>query len=358
MRVAVYTITKNEEQFIKRWADSCEEADYRLVVDTGSTDDTVDAAIEAGCNVDFITIRPWRFDDARNASLALLPDDIDLCIALDADEILLPGWRQHLENIDSNITRPRYKYTWSWNLDGSPGLVYSGDKIHARHGYRWKHPVHEVVTPVGIEIQGWCDLEIHHHPDTAKPRGQYFPLLELAAKESPNCDRTAHYLAREYFFHNRLEEAAREFKRHLALPSAVWAPERAKSMRYLAKCLPNETETWLLRATAEDPNRREPWIDLATYHYNNQRWEECYAAVSRALRITGRSLDYLSEAESWGAYPYDIGSIAAWHIGLADISVKLVTEALSRDPNNERLKNNLSWILSNVEGKESLPVVI
>lgn len=349
MRVAVYTITKNEEQFIKRWADSCEEADYRLVVDTGSTDGTVDAAIEAGCNVDFITVRPWRFDDARNASLALLPEDIDLCIALDADEILLPGWRQHLEKIDSNITRPRYKYTWSWNPNGSPGLVYSGDKIHARHGYRWKHPVHEVVTPVGVEIQGWCDLEIHHHPDSTKPRGQYFPLLELAAKESPNCDRTAHYLAREYFFHNRLEEAAREFKRHLALPSAVWAPERAKSMRYLAKCLPNETETWLLRATAEDPNRREPWVDLATYYYNCGQWEECYASASRALRITERALDYLSESEAWGPLPHDLASIALWNMRRPHEALEQGQIAVSKSPTDERLINNVKLIQSFIE---------
>lgn len=110
MKIAVYTITKNEEQFIKRWADSCADADHRLIVDTGSTDNTVSEAIASGCSVASIAIKPWRFDDARNAALALLPEDIDYCIALDADEVLVPGWRQALEKVAADVTRPRYKY--------------------------------------------------------------------------------------------------------------------------------------------------------------------------------------------------------------------------------------------------------
>lgn len=352
MKIAVYTITKNEEHFIKRWAASCIDADYRLVVDTGSTDSTAEVAVETGCEVGFITVRPWRFDDARNSSLALIPDDIDICIALDADEILLPGWREELEKIGPEVTRPRYKYVWSWNPDWSEGLVYAGDKIHSRFGYRWKHPVHEVLTPTGEEVQGWCDLVIHHYPDPLKPRSQYFPLLELAAKESPDCDRTAHYLAREYFFHGRLQEAAKEFKRHLSLPSAVWKPERAKSMRYLAKCLPHDAESWLLKAVAEDPDRRETWVDLASYYYNNQQWSECHYAIERALRITERSLDYLSEAEAWGAYPHDIGAVAAWHIGLVDLAVERTRTAIGLSPSDTRLSDNLKWMLDHLENKK------
>ena len=351
MKIAVYTITKNETQFIKRWADSCAEADYRLIVDTGSTDDTASVAMESGCEVAHITVRPWRFDDARNASLALIPDDIDMCIALDADEVLQPGWRDHLEALDPSITRPRYNYIWSWNSDGSPGLTYGGDKIHSRFGYRWKHPVHETLTSTIKEVQSWCGLEIHHHPDNSKPRSQYFPLLELAAKESPDCDRTAHYLAREYFFNGQLDKAATEFKRHLAMPSAIWKPERAKSMRYLAKCLPHEAETWLLRATAEDPGRREPWVDLASHYYRTGQWTECLAAVTRALSIIDRAMDYLSEPEAWGAYPYDIGSIAAWNSGAKDKAIEYVSMAISMDPGNSRLTSNMDLLVKDLGSK-------
>jgi glycosyltransferase involved in cell wall biosynthesis len=173
VKIAVYTIAKNEEQFVERWAKSCEEADYRFILDTGSTDKTVEMARSAGVEVAVASISPWRFDDARNVSLALLPDDIDICIALDMDEVLVDGWRQEIEKIKPETTRPRYQYTWSWNGD-SPGLQYGGDKIHRRHGYRWKHPVHEVLVPYGEtkETQSWVNLEIHHHADSTKPRSQ------------------------------------------------------------------------------------------------------------------------------------------------------------------------------------------
>ena len=41
MKISVYAICKNEAQFVDRWVDSMSEADTIVVLDTGSTDDTV-----------------------------------------------------------------------------------------------------------------------------------------------------------------------------------------------------------------------------------------------------------------------------------------------------------------------------
>jgi len=75
LKVAVYTIALNEEQFVKPWFESAKEADYLLIADTGSTDGTVKKAKKLGINVIDVRVKPWRFDTARNASLAALPDD-------------------------------------------------------------------------------------------------------------------------------------------------------------------------------------------------------------------------------------------------------------------------------------------
>ena len=301
LKIAVYTIAKDAAGSIADWADSALDADIRVVVDTGSSDATFLLAQGHGCDVHRISVDPWRFDDARNASLALVPADVDLCVALDCDEVLLPGWRDHLERLDPGVTRPRYKYTWSWKPDGTPGLIYIGDKIHARTGYRWKHPVHEVITPTAAEVSAFCGLEIHHHPNGA-PR-DYLGLLELSVSEDPHDDRNAHYYARELWFQDRNAQAAAEFKRHLALPTAVWPPERAKSMRLLAHVEPDHAESWLLRACAEDPSQRESWLDLAAYYYRTGQWQQSLAAAERCLAITERTGDYLSEPEAWGPAP-------------------------------------------------------
>ena len=344
MKIAVYTIALNEKQFIKPWYDSAKEADYLLIADTGSTDGTIEFARELGITVVPISINPWRFDDARNASLSLLPADVDFCIALDMDEVLLPGWRKHLELMSKGTTRPRYKYTWNWNADGTPGLQYGGDKIHARHGYRWKHPVHEVITTDRIdEVQTWVGLEIHHHADNTKPRSQYLPLLAQSIAEDPLDDRNAYYFARELFFYGRYEEAIKEFKRHLSLPKAVWKPERAASMRYIAKMCGEflEAEQWFKKAIEEAPDRREAYVELAKLYYENNRWFDCLEVAEKALDIIDKPLEYLCEEFAWGSAPWDYAAIAAYNLGLSDKAIQYGTKAVELNPNDFRLSTNL-----------------
>jgi tetratricopeptide (TPR) repeat protein len=345
MKIAVYSIALNESQFVQRWYESAKEADYILLADTGSTDDTKEVARSLGIHVVEISIKPWRFDDARNASLAHIPLDIDYCIALDVDEVLAPGWRQHLEDTAKEVTRPRYKYTWSWNDDGSEGLVYGGDKIHARQGYRWKHPVHEVLNSYLIqEVQGWIGLEIHHHPDNSKSRGQYFPMLEMATAEDPEDDRNAHYLGREYYFQGMCDKAKEELQRHLSLKRAQWQPERAASMRYIAKCSQGaEREEWLKRAATECPEGRESWVELAEYYYEQQMWAECYQLSLRALEIKEKPLQYLNDPKAWGSLPYDLAALAAHHLGYKEEALTFGQEALNLSPTDSRLQKNLEF---------------
>lgn len=347
-RVAVYTIALNEEKFVERWYESAKEADYLLIADTGSTDGTRETAIKLGINVIDVTVRPWRFDDARNASLVAIPEDIDYCIALDMDEVLLPGWKNHLvDALHNGWTRPRYQYTWSWEDrdETIPGLQYGGDKIHSRKGYRWVHPVHEVLWSYGDtkETQGWVGLEIHHHPDNTKSRGQYFPLLKMAVDERPEDDRNAYYYARELFFHGMYEEAAKEFKRHLSLPTAVWAPERAASMRYLAKIEPENREEWLIKAIQQAPGRREPLVEMAQHLYSVESWGSCLHYAKKALEIKEKPLDYLCEAFAWGALPWDLAAISSYYDGNKKLALEYGLKALELDPENIRLKNNLKF---------------
>lgn len=342
MKVAVYSIAKDEAAHIERWASSAAEADTIILLDTGSTDGTADLADELRVENYVRTFRPWRFDHARNTALALVPDDVDYCIALDLDEVLIPGWRDALETAHrEGWTRPRYRYTWNWNPDGSPGLVYGGDKIHARHGYTWRHPVHEVITPLGTETQGWVSLEIHHHADHAKSRSQYLPLLRQAVDEDPADDRNAYYYARELHFAGRSDEAICEFHRYLALPRATWDAERSKAMRYLAQLEPDQAERWLLKATAEAPNRREPWVDLAQHYHDTSRWPLCLGAARRALAYTEQPLEYLCEPEAWGAKPHDLAALACWNLGLHADAAHHGQVAVEHDPTDSRLTGNL-----------------
>jgi tetratricopeptide (TPR) repeat protein len=209
--------------------------------------------------------------------------------------------------------------------------------------------VHEVLVPEGIvERQGVVDMEIHHHPDSSKSRGQYLPLLELAVAEDPDDDRNAFYYARELYYYGRREEAVTEFLRHLGLPRATWAPERARSMRFLAELVPEERERWLLRACGECPDRREPWVDLAQHYYRTGEWASCFAAATKALSIGSRPVEYLSEPHAWGSVPWDLAALGAYNLGLD--AVGFGREALDRAPDDQRLRDNLDWYLRRRDG--------
>lgn len=345
LKIAVYAISKNEEQFVERFCASAYEADVILIADTGSTDNTVEKAKECGAAVANICVSPWRFDKARDAALALLPRDIDVCISLDLDEILEPGWREEIERVwTDRTTRLRYKFDWGC------GISFYYEKIHHRHGYHWHHPVHEYPRPDGRieEVYAHTDrLLVSHYPDPTKSRGQYMPLLELAVKEDPRCPRNAFYHARELTFYRRWQEAIVALERYLDMPEANWPNERCYAMRLLAKShaeLGNHDQAlkWARLAVAEAPGTREPWVELSALTYRASMWAESYAAAKSALAITDKAAVYTMDPSVWTEVPYDYASIAAWNLGLKDEARSLCRMALEIAPDDPRLSSNLA----------------
>jgi glycosyltransferase involved in cell wall biosynthesis len=353
MKICVYAISKNEEQFVERFCESAADADLILIADTGSTDDTVALAEDAGATVHHICITPWRFDHARNAALALIPRDIDVCISLDLDEVLEPGWREEIERVwVEGTTRLRYFFDWG------AGIRFRYEKIHARHGYHWHHPVHEYPMPDGRLTEVWADTDmllVSHHPDPSKSRGQYMDLLELSVKEDPRCPRNAFYYARELTFHGRWDEAMAALAKYLGMPEATWQNERCYAMRLMGKAFSevghmDKAETWLHRAAAEAPNTREPWCELSMLMYRQSRWLECYAYAKRALGILDRNLVYTCDPAVWGAQPHDLAAISAHWLGLKDEAIAQGMKAVELAPDDNRLAHNLRWYMG--EGEE------
>ena len=350
MKIAVYTIALNEEKHVERWYNSVKDADYILIADTGSTDKTVEIASNLDIQVIHVKVSPFRFDMARNAALAALPSDTNYCVSLDMDEILTAGWREEVETlpiVDSAIYR--VPLTWNFPEDGSTGLQYGADRLHSRYGIMWKHAAHELVTAYGEtpETRGWVQFGIEHHADATKSRSQYLDMLKINAVESPESDRAAFYYARELYFNAQYEAAAKEFKRHLALPTAKWGPERAASYRYLAKCEPSFALPYLLAAVEEAPHLREAKVELAQYFYTVENWSQCFEHASFALEIQEKPLDYFCEEFAWGFLPWDLAAISAYHLGLKEAALRYGEKAARLAPNDERLQRNLGFYQSN-----------
>ena len=348
MKIYVYAIAKNEGKFARRWMESMSEADGVYVLEGGSADGTAELLEELGAHVTREDTRPWRFDAARNRSMELVPPDGDILVCTDLDEVFRPGWRKRLEEAWRPWhTTGRYEYVWSFGPDGGDGVKFFYEKIHRPGVCRWVHPVHEVLEYTVPKV--YCDvpeLRLEHHPDPGKSRAGYLPLLELSVKEAPENDRNRHYLGREYMFHGRWHKAIQTLETHLRMPTAVWAPERAASMEYIARCLENlgeeaEAELWLFRAVWEAPERREPLVALGRLMHDRGRWRECERYCRAALDIRERDMNYTTTEEAWGAQPWDLLSLALWHQGRRDEAAECVRRALEAEPGNERLRENL-----------------
>lgn len=350
LKVCVYAIAKNEEKFAKRWIESMSEADEIYVLDTGSTDATVEILRKCGANVVSEVIDPWRFDVARNKSLELVPEDTDICVCTDLDEVFHAGWREAMEKAWlGGANQLRYRYTWNFNDDGSEGTVFFIDKTHSRHGFRWVNPVHEVLEYFGeiphvhLLAQG---VQLDHYADNSKSRAQYLPLLEMSVLENPDNDRNVHYLGREYMFYGKWNACIETLKRHLSMPTATWRDERSASMRFISRaCLAlndrAEAESWMYRAAAEAPYLREPWVELASICYNGDDYEGMVYFANKALEIKERPKTYITEASAWGSLPYDYASLGYFYTGRYVQALEMVKEALELAPDDERIRNNM-----------------
>mgnify|MGYP003325625550 CR=1 FL=1 len=344
MKIAVYAISKNEEQFVKRFCESAKEADLIVIADTGSTDKTVELAKECGATVYDICITPWRFDKARDAALALLPRDIDVCVSLDLDEVLQPGWRQEIERLwQPDTTRMGYKFDWGH------GKVFYSTKLHSRSGYHWHHPCHEYIRADARTNEKfvWSDmLMVRHFPDETKSRGQYMDLLEMSVKEDPLCPRNAFYYARELTYYSKWEEAIVALEHYLNMPEADWKNERAYAMRLLGDAedsLGRDGMIWYRRGVAEDPTVRETWLALAHAASRRKLWAEAYSAAKSALAIENQQYVYTMDPSSFTAKPYDLAALAAHYLGLKEEAIKYGEKAVELEPTNERLITNLKF---------------
>ena len=348
-KICVYAISKNEEKFINRWVDSIKDADEIYVLDTGSTDNTVELLKKKGVNVISKKITPWRFDVARNESLSLVPSDTDICICLDLDEVISEGWRKALEeNWDENTDRIFCNHNWLLDENNIPKVSFYIEKIHKRHGYKWTHPVHEILSLTENKEENKKVVEqitVNHYPDNTKSRSSYLPLLEFSVKEDPDDDRNMHYLGREYMYYGKYQEAITTLKKHLNMEKAVWKDERCASMRFIARSYRylekyKEAIYWYEKAIIEAPYLRDPYVELALLYYELKDWEKVIFYSDKALEIKESAKSYINEQFSWDHTIYDLKSISYYYLNNKEKALENINIALTYASEDERLLNN------------------
>lgn len=350
LKIYAYAICKNESKYVEDYVKSMSETDGIYVLDTGSTDDTVKKLKQLGVHVKVKKFKNFRFDEARNMSLDLVPDDADICVCTDFDEVFESGWREKLEAawLKEKPTKVEYLYNWSFDQYGKPGTTFYISKIHAPKIYKWEHPVHEVLKFLGekeksLIVEG---IVLNHHQDFTKSRGSYLPLLELSVKEDPDDDRNLHYLGREYMYYHKYNEAIDTLIKHLDLKKSTWRDERAASMRFIARSYQGlkrlrEAKMYYELAIKEAPYLREGYVELAVMYYDEQNYLKAYELLKEASKIEVKPKTYINEEFCWNYYFHDLLSVNAYYANNLEDALKHAKIAYEMNPNEKRILDNI-----------------
>jgi len=148
MKIAIYSICKNEEENVKDFIETVKQFDEVVVVDTGSTDNTIKLLEEAGIKVHQLNmpVEEFDFSIARSYSKSLLSKDVDWCGFLDFNERFENYNALWFNDLDAtSVIFERYD-------DFGNGDIKRGLEDHIRfikpELYEWRNAVHEDVFPV------------------------------------------------------------------------------------------------------------------------------------------------------------------------------------------------------------------
>lgn len=354
MKIAIYTIAKNEEKFAENFMQTCKPADLIVVGDGGSTDRTKEIIQDMGGHVIDLSINPWRFDMGRNTVMTVLPADIDFGFAMDLDECFqATNWRDILEQswVVGEHTRLRFRYIHSFKANGDPGTVGMKDFAHERHNYFWQHAVHETLYYRGNAKENMLtlpELVVEHRQDKDKSRASYVPLLEQECASLTCSPRHIFWLLREYVTLKQWAKVVECADKFLD-KDGTWYVERSHALRYRAKALsyldkPADALADHFRSVEVAPKEREGWMDMAWYHHARQQWPQAYGAVCQAMTISTRPEHYLANEEAWGFKIHELATICTVKMGMISKAKEHIEVAIRLGygaPHLERMKAQL-----------------
>lgn len=373
-RICIYAICKNELKFLDNWYKSMSEADCIVILDTGSTDGMWEALQELSKKDPKVivaqkTYSPWRFDIPRNDAMALVPDDCNILMSTDLDELLDPGWAKPLREkwIEGKHQRCTYKYIWSHLEDGvTPGRVFGYNKIHTRE-WIWKYPVHELLWnintqselyPEDVSLNLFDEITLQHYPDDTKSRSNYLPLLELREKENKEDWYGLIYLAHEYYYQGLYQQAITKCDyiltnyrdKYDSIEEASCYLFKGDALRELGR--DQEALDAYFNAIRVDPTYREPYTSIAKIYEAQGHFEEARSLLKEALVLTYRHYTWLERDTTWTYEIYDLLSIACFYSNHKLESIAYAVKALSCAPTDERLKSNLDLCLELTSDEE------
>lgn len=411
-KFSVVLIARNEEETLPRLLESLtefrESGGQVVVLDTGSSDDTITVARLAGClvyevgdrftreiskdlereiNAEFTTFKElavlsnlseepltvFDFSAARNYAATLASSDF--VWMPDCDEVFTKFDLQEIdEAISGGARRLEYNFVYCHDQYGAESIKFIHSKAYDRTRFRWTGIIHEVltnapseewhsgVTPTTPEVmrsefktvslsEDMVKLEHFQNPST--PRNSYLVGLALDCHNNPgpDNDRNWHYFGRELLWSGRPKSAILVLCKHISMKK--WPTESAQSAIYigdahLALGDAEAAKTWWHRAFIVDESRREPLMRLATQAWREHDAQRTAAYCAAALTISSSNF-YANDTADYAQRPHELMYWAMHWMGDMEAAAVHWRCALAYCPTNPKYLYDGRFYLQNPE---------
>jgi hypothetical protein len=377
--ICLCMIVKNEVRVLPRLFRSLKDhIDYYVIVDTGSTDDTIDLIkreMAAYGVPGEVHERAWvNFGVNRQQALelAVAADRAEWLLFIDADEELGVSDPKFYEKL-----KPGVSYFLEKHHSGMRYAVPHLINVRATR-WKWEGPVHNYLVILGGSTVRWLRKDvwiIYHAGEGAKSQGvtaeqKYLrdaKLLEEYLAEHPDSARSQYYLGQSYKHAGHLEQAYEAYKKRLAM--AGWGEETFMAQLEVGRIavtreMPEEVVLQeLLAAYQMRPTRAEPLYELARYFRSQEMYGKSLV-FARAGAGMPRPHDFLfvhQEVYDWrmldelGVSAYWVGSLREGKAACKKI-LRRVEQGLSvPDADLARIRDNAAQYDAKREKHSSAP---
>jgi len=240
--IAAVMIVKNEEKNLPRSLKSIEGVvDEIVIVDTGSTDSTIEIALNHGAK---LVQYEWDDDFSKPRNLGIEAATKDWILHLDADEELRAD-RARLTQLASDPRPLAYNVhvvTADNDEDAKTGAsIVSPRLFRRRSDIRYEYPIHEMIKVGDLSKVVPADFRIYHFGPIAgghRPKHERnIPILIKALEVDPENAYLNFMLGTEYWSSSKGEEALHRFDQALKFADLLWmkaSAERNRAMMLFA----------------------------------------------------------------------------------------------------------------------------
>ncbi len=375
--LSVCMIVRNEARMLPGCLDSISAvADQLVVVDTGSSDDTISVARSFGAQVHHFK---WinDFAAARNESIRHATGD--WIFWLDADERLIPASVESLKRLLKPPQRPTIYQVRIRNLQ-MEGPVYSlsmSHRLFSRHPQlRFSGRIHEQVHPslkaaggvekpskIVLEHQGYALEEEQMRAKLERNR----VLLEAMVEEEPDSAYAHYTLGQNYNLLSTHEQALQEYLRALEI-DAFTGPSVATLLNALAETCwhldrLDEAESYARRSLAIAS--RQTSASFTMYRVMQSR-EDVRGQIDYLERVLPFSSGEIAGTQSdlpkdvLLPRPHVLFSLGQLHLSVEDYDAaeKVLRECLTLEPENSETRKLLISALAKQNHWEEILVVL